>query len=145
MRYDATSAEHDADGAAGQADGHRFGQELPGHVAAAGADRHAQPDLACVRSVTDSSVMFMMPMPPTSSDTAATAASSQRIVPLARSRVPASCSSVTRSSSLTLPAMAAATFGGRPPVAIARVACVEMVKSSGFSARDAVALAQQRR
>ena len=89
--------------------------------------------ISLVRSVTDSSVMFMMPMPPTSSDTAATAASSQRIVPLARSSVPASCSRVTRSSSLTLPAMAAATSGGRPPVATARVACVEIVKSSGFS------------
>ena len=54
-----------------------------------------------VRSVTDSSVMFMMPMPPTSSDTAATAASSQVIVRLARSSVIASCSSVTFSSSAT--------------------------------------------
>ena len=86
----------------------------------------------------------MMPMPPTSSDTAATAASSQRIVLLERSSVPASCSSVTRSSSLTLPAIAAATLGGRPPVVIARVACVAIVKSSGLLVGDAVTLPQQR-
>ncbi len=99
--------------------------------------------ISLVRSVTDSSVMFMMPMPPTSSDTAATAASSQRIVPLARSSVPASCSSVTRSSSLTLPAIAAATFGrqaagGDRPGRLGGDG--EVV---GLLGGDAVALAQQ--
>ena len=98
-----------------------------------------------VRSVTDSSVMFMMPMPPTSSDTAATAASSHVMVRLARSSVIASCSSVTFSSSATLPATARATLGGSPPVVSARVAWVNTVKSSGSAVADAVALAQQQR
>ena len=83
-----------------------------------------------VRSVTDSSVMFMMPMPPTSSDTAATAASSHVMVRLARSMVSANCSSVTFSSSVTFDATARATLGGKPPVVKALVACVIRVKSS---------------
>ena len=86
-----------------------------------------------VRSVTESSVMFMMPMPPTTSDTAATAASSHVIVRLARSSAGARCSSVTFLSSATLPATALATLGGRPPVVSALVAWVSTVKSSGWS------------
>ena len=58
----------DADAAAEKAQHDRLDQELHQHVAAARADRHAQADLR-VRSVTDTSMMFMMPMPPTSSDT----------------------------------------------------------------------------
>ena len=56
-------------------------------VGARGKDGQRRRPISRVRSVTDSSVMFMMPMPPTSSDTAATAASSHVMVRLARSRV----------------------------------------------------------
>ena len=107
--------------------------------------------ISCVRSVTDSSVMFMMPMPPTSSDTAATAASSHVMVRLARSIVSASCSSVTFSSSATLAATARATLGGSPPVVSALVACVMIVKSSGSlspmpcRARSSLVISRDRR
>ncbi len=48
-----------------------------------------------VRSVTDTSMMFMIPMPPTSSDTLATLASSAVIVRLERSSDVAISASVT--------------------------------------------------
>ena len=67
-----------------------------------------------VRSVTDSSMMFMIPMPPTSSDMPATLASSAVIVRLDRSSVADNCSSVTSSRPGTLPAMARATCWFRP-------------------------------
>ena len=86
-----------------------------------------------VRSVTDSSMMFMIPIPPTSSDTAAMPASSAVIVRVARSSVFPSCSSVTFSNPETLPTTARATSGRRPPLASAWRACVVTVKSSGFS------------
>ncbi len=84
-----------------------------------------------VRSVTDSSMMFMMPMPPTISDTAAMLASSAVIVFVARSSVRPSCSSVTFSSPPTLPTTARATSGRRPPFASDCRAWVATVKSSG--------------
>ena len=104
-----------------------------------------------VRSVTDSSVMFMMPMPPTSNDTAATAASSHVMVRLARSMVRASCSSVTFSSSATFEATARATLGGRPPVVNALVAWLIRVKSSGslspipWRTRSSLVISRERR
>src|SRR5712692_4536237 len=55
-----------------------------------------------VRSVTDNSMMFMIPIPPTSSDTAAMPASSAVIVRVARSSGFPSCSSVTFSNPETL-------------------------------------------
>ena len=69
----------DADRAADQAEDHRLDQELPQHVAASRADGLRSP-ISRVRSVTDTSMMFMIPMPPTSSETDATAASSTSIV-----------------------------------------------------------------
>src|SRR5207247_2317620 len=87
--------------------------------------------ISLVRSAIDSSMTFMMPMPPTRSDTAAMAASSSAIVLVARSSVRPSCSSVTFSNPATLPPTARAPSGRRPPRASACRACVVTVKSSG--------------
>ena len=67
-----------------------------------------------VRSVTDTSMMFMMPIPPTSSDTAATLARSAVIVLLDRSSDTAICAIVTSSRLTTLPATARANSGLTP-------------------------------
>ena len=67
------SQEH-ADKTADHGDHDSLEQKLGEEVALARADRHANPDLA-VRSVTDTSIMFMMPIPPTTSDTDAMAPS----------------------------------------------------------------------
>ena len=85
-----------------------------------------------VRSVTESSITFMMPMPPTSSDTAATLPSSAVIVRLDWSRVVASSPSVTSSSPGTLPPTARAICWLMPRPSAAD-ACVPTTKSSGAS------------
>ena len=74
--------------AAADAEKNRFGKELQQDVQSAGADRHAQPDLP-VRSVTDTSRMFMMLMPPTTRDIEATAASRSAMMRLLLSAVSA--------------------------------------------------------
>ena len=79
-------------------------------------------------------MMFMIPMPPTMSETAAMLPSSAVIVRIARSSVRPSCSSVTFSRPETLPTTARATSGRRPPLASAWRACVVTVKSSGSAA-----------
>ena len=56
-----------------------------------------------VRSVTDTSMMFMMPMPPTMSDTPAMPASSVVIVPIACVRMSAISSSVRIDEVVVLP------------------------------------------
>ena len=56
----------------------RLDQELTQDVSRACAPTARRRPISRVRSVTDTSMIFMMPMPPTSSDTAATAASSMR-------------------------------------------------------------------
>ena len=56
-----------------------------------------------VRSVTDTSMMFMMPMPPTMSDTPAMPASSVVIVPMACVRMSAISSSVRTDEVVVLP------------------------------------------
>ena len=61
--------------AAGKAQRQRLGNELPQHVDALRAKRRGAGRSRVVRSVTDTSMMFMMPMPPTSSEIAATLAS----------------------------------------------------------------------
>ena len=122
-------ADDHADHAACQAQRHRFGHELQHHVAARAPSAMRMP-ISRVRSVTDSSITFMIPMPPTSSDTLATLASSAVIVRLDRSIVCDSCSSVTDSSPGTLPAMARATCG-LMPLPSAELACVLTTKSSG--------------
>jgi hypothetical protein len=76
-------------------------------------------------------MMFMIPMPPTISDTAAMLPSSAVIVFVARSSVRPSCSSVTFSRPPTLPTTARATSGRIPPRASDWRAWVETVKSSG--------------
>ena len=68
-------AEHDARGAAEQAERQRFHQELRS-TSRRRAPSDSRRPISRVRSVTDTSMMFMMPMPPTSSETAATLASS---------------------------------------------------------------------
>ena len=77
-----------------------------------------------VRSVTDTSMMFMIPMPPTSSETLATLASSAVIVRLDRSSEVAISASVTSSRFTTLPATARASSGLTPFPLIASRACV---------------------
>ena len=49
----------------------RLDEELQQDVDAPRTDRDCGMPISRVRSVTDTSMMFMMPMPPTSSDTAA--------------------------------------------------------------------------
>ena len=92
-----------------------FGEELQQHVACRAPTARRMP-ISRVRSVTESSMMFMMPMPPTISETAAMLASSAVIVRLARSSVLPSCSSVTFSRPATLPTTACATSGRKPPL-----------------------------
>ena len=71
----AAPAREDAHAAAEHAEHDRLDQELAEDVARAGADGHPQADLA-VRSVTDTSMMFMIPTPPTTSEISATHSSS---------------------------------------------------------------------
>ena len=85
-------------------------------MSAARAPTARRMPISRVRSVTESSMMFMMPMPPTSSETAATLASSAVMVWLARSSVLPNCSSVTFSSPATLPTTDRATSGRIPPL-----------------------------
>ena len=85
----------------------------------------------------------MMPMPPTSSDTLATLASSSVIVRFERSSVFDSCSSVSCSSPGTLPVIARATSLDTPLPSATRClrADDEIV---GICVADAVTLPQQR-
>ena len=62
-----------------QAQHHGFGQKLPHDVARLGPYRHAQTNLR-VLSVTDTSMIFIIPMPPTSSEIIATHSSSLVII-----------------------------------------------------------------
>src|SRR4029453_6239886 len=76
-------AEPNPDGAAPQAQHDRLDKELQQHV-----------ELPRAPPVTDTSMMFMMPMPPTISDTAAIPASRYVIVCVAEVSTPAISSSV---------------------------------------------------
>ena len=79
MKFATTAAtdkpERDARGGAEQREHQRLGQELPQDLPGE-APIAARMPISCVRSATDTSWMFMMPMPPTSSETAAMPASS---------------------------------------------------------------------
>lgn len=70
-----SQADGDADDATQHRQHHGLDQELGQNLPLERADRQPNPDFA-VRSVTDTSMMFMMPMPPTRRLTAATAPSS---------------------------------------------------------------------
>src|SRR3984893_4218279 len=98
------------------------------------APRAIRNPISRVRSVTESSMMFMMPIPPTSSDTPATLASSTVIVRLARSSVRDSSSSVICSRPGALPLMTLATCG-LMPLPNATDDCVCTTKSSGAASR----------
>ena len=80
MTPDATAPSDDAGDAADHAERDRFDQELRAGRRRARAPTARRMPISRVRSVTDSSMMFMMPMPPTSSDTAAMLPSSAVIV-----------------------------------------------------------------
>ena len=64
-------AQQDADGAADQAEDDRLDQELPQDVAARAPTAMRRP-ISRVRSVTETSMMFMIPTPPTTSEIMAT-------------------------------------------------------------------------
>ena len=70
----------DTDNAAQRAEDKRFDQELEQDVTIVGADALRRP-ISRVRSVTDTSMMFMMPMPPTTRLTAPMPPSSAESVP----------------------------------------------------------------
>ena len=74
-RFGAGDAERDAGDAADQRERDRLDQELQQDVRAARAPTAMRRPISRVRSVTDTSMMFMMPMPPTSNETDAIAAS----------------------------------------------------------------------
>src|SRR5713101_5229507 len=71
----APDAERDADASADHRERHRLDQELEHDVAPARAPTAMRRPISRVRSVTDTSMMFMIPMPPTSRETEAIAAS----------------------------------------------------------------------
>ncbi len=71
----APHADDDADHASGDADKDRFDQELRQDVDAPWR-RHMRRPISRVRSVTDTYMMFMMPIPPTTSEMPAMQASS---------------------------------------------------------------------
>ena len=66
-RWPPLPSQSDADQAAEDAQHHRLDQELPEDVARLAPTALRMP-ISRVRSVTDTSMMFMMPMPPTSSE-----------------------------------------------------------------------------
>jgi hypothetical protein len=63
-------ADENSHDAAGEAENHGFHEKLAKDVAGAGADRRMP--ISRVRSVTETSMMFMMPTPPTMSEMSAT-------------------------------------------------------------------------
>ena len=70
-RYRGGNPHSDADHPAQRGEHHRLHQELPQDIAAAAPTARRMP-ISRVRSVTETSMMFMMPTPPTTSETLAT-------------------------------------------------------------------------
>ena len=76
----AADAHHEPDHPAEQAHHDALDEELREHVASRARRSAMRMPISRVRSVTDTSMMFMIPMPPTSSETDAIAASSHVII-----------------------------------------------------------------
>ena len=119
QRRGQAEAEADAEQSAEEADDDGLDEELQQDVLAARADGERSP-ISRVRSVTDTSMMFMMPIPPTSSDTPAMAASSVVIVRVVSVRTLAISSCVRTMKSSGSPGWSLCRVRSTAPIASRR-------------------------
>ena len=95
-----TYSEDDPDNAAGNADENGFDKELGEDIDTPGSDGHAQP-ISRVRSVTETYMIFMIPIPPTNNDIPAMQASKIVIMSVVElnMELSSSCERISKSSS----------------------------------------------